>query len=1545
MVVSQEPVGPLTHAPTEGPTNGHTDDRSGAPPERPETDPTLRERVRRLVGVLRRVALARSRPVRHTRHHVGELALVDVADQSAVRRPREAGDEILRAPAEGPMRATFDALFDLMRAAADQPEAVELVLAGGLLHAPDRDVRVHLLARPVRIEHREDEMVVTLAGDATRWEDEELLAGAGLVDDAAPAEDVAPASPLDPDLVAVLAGWADRHLRIEHRRGDDWIAPTGPGTALVPAPTLVARRRGATALRRFYDAIVADLEGARPLPVGLAQLVAAIEPADRAAWLARTGHDESPLTDPLFPLPVGAAQARILTRLGRDSGVVVEGPPGTGKTHTIANLLCALLAEGRRVLVTSEKAQALRVLRDKLPAEMRDLCVSLAESPDDGPGVGAGIAGLAARSTEFDPDEADRTIADLVERRDGLRTERDAALDALVAERATETAVHRDLGPGMTGTRAEVARRVRDGHDRDGWLADVVGADADLPATPPLDAAAFAELRTLLATETPARRERGRQVLPPPGELPPERLVAELVTTVRRGPHATSRETGEMVAALGRLPADAAAHLPAVGRRVVDALADLEETGEDAEWAQGVSEAVLCGRAGHLWGRAIDGLRAVDAVLEHDRCAGPAQVRVSDGVDAAAAAPVFERFAAFLADGGWTRRMFKSEEQKAVEPFLAAIHLHGADPATVPGASAIAHHLRILEITDRLAAGFAPLGYPVRRAEHRALLVEQVLALRATCASVARVLDAAAAMRRLLALLPPAERPRVDSLTRLRALGTLGLDVNAARAAELARTELDELVERLEGGVPAARQAPELVAVLDALRHRDADAYADALLAVKTARDEARDQRRAEALAARLETAAPGVVALLRAHAGVPWPERDERFEHAWAHARAAARVRSWAATDSAPDRLADLDVELARVTTRLAAAKAWRACLTRVSAEQMRALQSHRASVAAIGRGTGRHADRYRAAAREAVAVARDAVPAWVMPIREVLSAVEPRPDAFDVVIVDEASQADLTSLFLLWLAPRVIVVGDDRQCTPAEVGAGSLEPAFARLETDLPDVPFYLRSQFTPRASLFSVFRATFGPPIRLREHFRSMPEIVGWSSREFYSGPDDAGPGGFGGEFDGAPLVPLRQFGADRLPPLRATFVPQAEVRGSGSSLANDAEAGALVDAVARCAVDPAYAGATFGVVVLQGHGQVELIEKMLRERLEVDQWQARRLRVGVAADFQGDERDVVWLSMVVAPGHRLVALTAERFRQAFNVAASRARDQTWLFHSVRVEDLTGSDLRRKLLEHVTAAAPDGSAGAPENRPAPAEVDRDHRHPAFGSLFAQRVFADLSALGFAVVPQVEVHGRTLDLVVSGASGRLAVVCDGDERRRAATRAEVEAEHDLRRCGWSVVRVPESRYVADPQDALTPVLDAAAAAGITPSSPSGPLAVVETAPEDHREYRPRRGRSGRAVLGEAAPETLDDLVDDLAAQGFPPPRRDARVHDPRGGGVLTDAATLWPTGISRRALAPPVVLDPDLREPARERLRALGYQVFTSVAEVRAHVTASTE
>ena len=66
------------------------------------------------------------------------------------------------------------------------------------------------------------------------------------------------------------------------------------------------------------------------------------------------------------------------------------------------------------------------------------------------------------------------------------------------------------------------------------------------------------------------------------------------------------------------------------------------------------------------------------------------------------------------------------------------------------------------------------------------------------------------------------------------------------------------------------------------------------------------------------------------------------------------------------------------------------------------------------------------------------------------------------------------------------------------------------------------------------------------------------------------------------------------------------------------------------------------------------------------------------------FQGDERDVMFLSMVAAANERIGPLTKPADERRFNVAASRARDQMWLFHAVtQRSDRSDSCLRKRLL----------------------------------------------------------------------------------------------------------------------------------------------------------------------------------------------------------------------------------------------------------------------
>ncbi len=72
------------------------------------------------------------------------------------------------------------------------------------------------------------------------------------------------------------------------------------------------------------------------------------------------------LRDQYTVLPADFSQLRSIEEARRGRNLVIHGPPGTGKSQTIANLIATLLADGRRVLFVSEKTAALDVVKRRL---------------------------------------------------------------------------------------------------------------------------------------------------------------------------------------------------------------------------------------------------------------------------------------------------------------------------------------------------------------------------------------------------------------------------------------------------------------------------------------------------------------------------------------------------------------------------------------------------------------------------------------------------------------------------------------------------------------------------------------------------------------------------------------------------------------------------------------------------------------------------------------------------------------------------------------------------------------------------------------------------------------------------------------------------------------------------------------------------------------------------------------------------------------------------------------------------------------------------
>lgn len=99
---------------------------------------------------------------------------------------------------------------------------------------------------------------------------------------------------------------------------------------------------------------------------------------------AALGEDEDVPGNTLIPLPADSSQyaAIALSRTGKS--FVLHGPPGTGKSQTITNIIANALADGKRVLFVAEKKAALDVVKKRLDAiGIGEFCLELHSNKAD----------------------------------------------------------------------------------------------------------------------------------------------------------------------------------------------------------------------------------------------------------------------------------------------------------------------------------------------------------------------------------------------------------------------------------------------------------------------------------------------------------------------------------------------------------------------------------------------------------------------------------------------------------------------------------------------------------------------------------------------------------------------------------------------------------------------------------------------------------------------------------------------------------------------------------------------------------------------------------------------------------------------------------------------------------------------------------------------------------------------------------------------------------------------------------------------------------
>jgi very-short-patch-repair endonuclease len=1209
-------------------------------------------------------------------------------------------------------------------------------------------------------------------------------------------------------------------------------APVGPDPVVQRDPVLFLRTRGGGYAAAF-DRVLQDLESRIDLPAALTRLVGVEPPAPPDPIESATSPWGEP-PDVLLSKPANMEQVQIARALDRHRAVLVQGPPGTGKSHTIANLIGHLVAHGKRVLVTSHTTKALRVLRGHVVEALQPLCVAMLDNDLEGRmQMEQAVRGILSRLTESNEETLGREVGQLAEARAALNNEIAGITGNLRAAREAEYLPIVIAGEAVDP--AQGARWIREHADGNDWVLAPAEQGAPLPL-PEI------ELRELYATNLELTAAEDDEIA---AGLPNLEAIPDPDTFGARVADLQIAERSDFAAfwrsAVGEDEISALEHLTDM---VCAAVADLDRL---EPWQLSIVAAGhSSGPDEEMW---LELARQVNIALDGWKKSRPSLLEHNVEISAAFQRDGATRTVAEIIDyignggqlGGWI--LFRRPRWKDL---IASSRVNGRPPEQDGHFRAIWAYLAVDDGRKRLAARWErqaqPIGLP---------------AFSATGSNPEPMLtEYTAQFSGLLAWWPTRWRG-IEG-----AAGAAGFRWTEFRHREVARaapaTPFDRDVSILKGPMQEAvtnriaiarrSRAERVLRDLHALLLRHTGRVCGGLreaarvlapnsyqLAWKSlqrlVQKQSLSQRRRHLLGQLAEVAPVWAAAIQHRRSIHGAAEVPGDPEVAW----------KWRQLQQEIARRADLgEVELTRilhqrrsslreVTAKLIDRRAWLGQLRRTDLNARQALQGWADTQRRIGKGTGKRAPALQAEARRLLAKARDAVPVWIMPLSRVAESFDATGGRFDVVIVDEASQSDMTGLLAWYLGDRVAVVGDHEQVSPMAIGQeiGAMNALIAQHLQEIPNSHLY-----DGMTSVYDLAQQSFGGTIALREHFRCVPDIIEFSNELAYN----------------LEIRPLRDPSSAPRPHVVEYMVqPVPGVERSGKT--NLAEARSIVALVKAMTEMPEYTGKTIGAITLLGDEQAGLIQDLAVRAIGAVELDARRFVAGNSAQYQGDERHIVFLSMVDTPtGDALSLRQTGAFKQRYNVAASRAKDQLWLVHSLDPNrDLKAGDLRRRLIEYVR------DPGARRRSAEQAALRAE-------SPFEKAVIERLVTAGYRVEPQVWVGRYRIDMIVSGGGKDVALECDGDRYHGIDQIPEDMARQAiLERAGWRFVRIRGTRFYRNPSATMDWVVNELGRLGVEPVGSAPSAGAMEAQAAEFRARVVRRAWQFMRGQGWLADPTTD--------------------------------------------------------------------------------------
>lgn len=1086
----------------------------------------------------------------------------------------------------------------------------------------------------------------------------------------------------------------------------------------------------------------------------------------------------------LFPLPYNQEQLEIARRLYSQDAVTVKGPPGTGKSHTIANLIAHFVSEGKSILVVSHNAKALSVLKDKLPKGIQDLAVSLVNDGKGNEGLKASVSAIIRHISQTYEESR-------IESLEGQLSAMEHKYALLLSDmyRVVQANGERLALPNPQNG-------LPDDRSAYEWAVYLNGEPAWEPVLlkDPLD----------FKTDTGGIAERLQTMTVIANQFQPGDF--DLIHYHFLQDHAFP-EVQQLRRIEVRLEEINAAIQLADYTRVNPAVAD-ETFLQDYQ------------QLNERWTALGKTAFAMDLYRHKD----------------------FNREGLYrlLQDNAPLRQQVAAAEERLLPYDLDLTPLHGIDPDIL--------YRQINQLIVRFG-DHQQLGWMSRNLLDKQLRI--FFACRVNYIAVSdldqfRLIETAINRDRCLKQLQITCQNYLrrfglmagDSLEVLKELDLLTGFVDALAEFNRALRERDlPLLEPRDadfarqqqyvGGLREYAEYRKIRAFLEETRERLINHEQAHPLIFNIARaleyvnrgnyelylSQYRDKRQRQPAAIRFDQLYKEVGRILphtvlfikdRSGAGVKLFPTVEDLEKDLFFARLQSFMdHVLSRTKGASGLLQELQSVkrgMERQTAELISYKAWFNKSGSVSDLQKAALNAWLNDLINIGKGFGKNTARNMASAIQNMQIAKEAVPIWIMPLETAISFFpEATPGQFDLLIIDEASQCDISSLNLVFRCKKCLIVGDENQTS---VAADRRWFTIARTN-ELMDkylISHQFKTQFdvnNKNNSIYTLSGVIYPNIVTLTEHFRCLPEIIGFSGEHIYN----------------REIVPLKT----------ATEKPFGEPIGlvrTGDDPASEekplivrAVAETIEDYIRRYKEGDLKRLPTIGIITLDSSNQAHhhaLLREIAAGELIKDYEDQLELLIGTSREFQGDERDVMLMTITASHTVRKEgenysfrpprAATTEEYMRIFNVASSRARERSVLFHSIHpdaVALMNPECYRKKLIDYYQLHAARFSEPAAVTASLP---DLLEQVDTYGGDFQASVcrFLFEQGLGDYLHPQLEVGKYRIDFGLIAGNRKLAIECDGD--RHAAdldrVREDIARQLILERAGWQFFRIQSTDW-----------------------------------------------------------------------------------------------------------------------------------------------------